>query len=285
MSMRRKFVDLCKQELISNKNSFLLLGDIGVGGFIDEDENLFERVFNMGIAEQALVNFGAGLSSVMPSGNVILHTISPFLLERAFEQIKLCCGYNQIKLILVSANGPFDYEKLGPTHHCPEDVNILSVIPGIKVMMPATIDDLSECFYHALESTDSVYIRMTSRSAELLTVPVIDEAWKKIYLLNGVIHNEEINSAMTAVLCIGESLQYCLANLKKGAYVVYWTLNPRNSVPESLKQFSKIKIFEPYNQPLLAIGLEKLAEVERKNFKVGYKKTIKKNLGWEDFDG
>ena len=67
--MRKKFSELSKQELANNPNSYVLLGDISVGMFMDKDDNLPDRVFNMGIAEQAMVGFAGGLSTA--GGNVI----------------------------------------------------------------------------------------------------------------------------------------------------------------------------------------------------------------------
>ena len=79
--MRKKFSELSKQELANNPNSYVLLGDISVGMFMGKDDNMPERVFNMGIAEQAMVGFGAGLN-LASGGNVIIHTIAAFLVEQ-----------------------------------------------------------------------------------------------------------------------------------------------------------------------------------------------------------
>ena len=38
--MRKKFSELSKQELANNPNSYVLLGDISVGMFMDKDDNL-----------------------------------------------------------------------------------------------------------------------------------------------------------------------------------------------------------------------------------------------------
>jgi hypothetical protein len=281
--MRKKFVELCKDELLKNPNSFVLLGDIGVGGFLDKDDNLFDRVINMGIAEQALVGFGAGLSSSL-GGNVILHTISSFLVERAFEQIKLCCGYNENKLILISANGPFDYEKLGPTHHCPADIDVLSTIPNLELRVPATLNDFCDSFNEAIKSKKSFYIRMTSRIAEIPIKPIDDEGWKKIYLVDGEFHDTHPEQALIVILCIGEALAYCVDRFRFGSYAIYWTANPHSSPPSSILKALAIRVYEPYLRS--TIDLDEVVSIPliRKNFKRENKKIILKNLGWEDFD-
>jgi transketolase len=269
--MRKTFAELSKQELQTNPNSFVLLGDISVGNFLDANDNLPDRVFNMGIAEQAMVGFAAGLSTA--NGNVIVHTIAAFLIERAFEQIKLCCGYNKNKLILISANGPYDYDKLGPTHHCPNDVTLLMTIPGMNIRIPATVEDMRECYQEALAYNDSTYIRCTSRAAKLDVEPVrIDYVWRKLPGRNGT----------RAVVCIGESLTYALQTYKDTP--IYWTVAPRSALPMELDQFEEIVILEPYTNNFIQIPESfHCKSITRRHFSIEHKKIMQKNLGWEDF--
>lgn len=275
--MRKKFVELCKNELKKNQNSYVLLGDIGVGGFVQDDETLPPRVLNMGIAEQALIGFASGLSST--EGNVIVHTISPFLVERAYEQIKLNCGYNAKKLVLVSANGPFDYEKLGPTHHCPADVNLLSLIPNVEIRTPSTVEDFEKCFDEAMESTSSYYIRSTSRSAVTNNLD-IDPSWKKV-----VGAQARAVTATTALLCTGESLKFALEEFgENNNYDIFYTANPKSKPPSEINKYASIITYEPYiTSEFLLDELTWAKNLTSYLFDKSSKKIIKKNLGWEDF--
>jgi len=269
--MRKTFAELSKAELKNNPNSFVLLGDISVGNFLDSDDNLPDRVLNMGIVEQAMIGFGAGLST--GGGNIIVHTIAAFLIERAFEQIKLCCGYNKNKLILVSANGPYDYEKLGPTHHSPGDVSLLMTIPNMNIRVPATIVDMKECYNEALGSDDSTYIRCTSRAVDIQEESfIIDNRWKKI----------ANRSSSRAIVCIGESLAYALS--KYSHEEIYWTVDPKEILPSELEKFEEILILESYTGHYLVVPSElSHKKIIKRCFKPEYKKIIRKNLGWEDF--
>ena len=266
--MRKQFAELSKQEVANNPNSYVLLGDIGIGAFLDKDDNLPARVFNMGIAEQAMIGFAAGLSTA--GGNVIVHTIAAFLVERAFEQIKLCCGYNNAKLILISANGPYDYDKLGPTHHCPSDVSILSTIPQFNIRIPATLEDMKDCYAEALASERGTYIRMTSRDAKVDSYSTVDSKWKKITGNN------------TAVVCIGESLTYQL-NQNDGS-TIYWTTDPSATIPDELSAYDNIVILEPYTVEQIKVPTSiRDKYITRRCFSKEHKKIMKKNMGWEDF--
>ena len=132
--MRKTFTSTASKIIKENKNTALLLGDIGVYGFRDILSAHPERAFNIGILEQSMVSMAAGLASegIIP----IIHTIAPFIVERALEQIKVDFGYQKLPGNFVSVGASFDYAKLGCTHHCPGDVNILSNIPKVNIFIP-----------------------------------------------------------------------------------------------------------------------------------------------------
>ncbi len=273
--MRKKFVELSKKELINNPGSYVLLGDIGVGGFVLQDESLPDRVINMGIAEQSLVGFAAGLAD--KKANIIVHTISPFLVERAYEQIKLNCGYNQKKLILISANGPFDYEKLGPTHHCPADINLLSMIPYLELRTPSTIEEFESSFNDACNSNLSFYIRVTSRYAHSINYTELEDGWK-------LLKNKSNLKVNKAYLTTGESLKYLLDNNLNINADIYFTSNPKSVIPNIINKYSKVYSVEPYLRSEFVRSESVTAQIASILFDNKPKKIIKENLGWEDFD-
>ena len=85
--MRKVFAQELRQNYLINDKNSILLGDISVGLFLDDQDELVPNAYNMGILEQSMISFAAGLST--ESDNVFVHTISPFIVERAYEQIKL----------------------------------------------------------------------------------------------------------------------------------------------------------------------------------------------------
>ena len=132
--MRKAFVQLTRKRLGRPNNLIVLLGDISVAGFFGENGELLPGVHNCGILEQSMLSFGAGASheGLYP----IIQTIIPFLVERAFEQIKLdFCAQNN-KGLLVGVGGGLEYSKLGYTHQTLWDTSILSNLEGIVICTP-----------------------------------------------------------------------------------------------------------------------------------------------------
>lgn len=98
----------------------VLLGDIGVYLFKHIFEEFPTRIYNMGICEQAIISFAAGLSKegLIP----VFYSIAPFVVERAYEQLKIDFGYQKLRGNFISVGASYDYAALGCTHHCPTEI-------------------------------------------------------------------------------------------------------------------------------------------------------------------
>ena len=109
-------------------------GDIGFRIFDDFIDLFPNRFINCGIAEQNMISVAAGLSS---EGKIpIVYTIIPFLLMRAYEQIRVDVGINNQNVILVGVGGGLAYDKLGSTHHACEDLALARTIPNLNTYFP-----------------------------------------------------------------------------------------------------------------------------------------------------
>jgi transketolase len=89
---------------------FLIFGDVGAVLFKKFRADFPRRCFNAGICEQSMVSMAAGMA--MEGFRPVVYTITPFLIERAFEQIKLDVDQMNQPVGLV---GYCDNEA-GPTH-------------------------------------------------------------------------------------------------------------------------------------------------------------------------
>lgn len=159
MNMRQQFIETTEFLVENDKRVVTLLGDIGVFGFRKSMAKYPTRVYNIGILEQATISVAAGLSMM---GMVpVVHTIAPFIVERAYEQLKIDFGYQNINGNFVSVGASYDYAGLGSTHHCPADISLLKNIPNMQVIIPGTAIEFDRLFRDSYCNGKPTYYRLS----------------------------------------------------------------------------------------------------------------------------
>jgi transketolase len=160
--MRQAFRDATVALMDKDERLVVLLGDIGVYAFSEGAKRHPNRLLNFGIMEQSMVGFASGLAS---AGFIpVLHSIAPFLVERALEQIKVDFGYQNLGGNLVSVGGSFDYAALGGTHHSPGDVAALLSVPGVEIFTPGHSDEVRDLVENHYLNDRVTYIRLSESS-------------------------------------------------------------------------------------------------------------------------
>ena len=129
--MRRRFGKLISELAKKDQKIVLLVGDIGYGIFDDFRKQHPKRFFNLGICEQSLLGTAAGMS--LEGLKPWVYTITPFLIERPFEQLKLDIDQQNVNVKLV---GFADYPKLAPTHSETNAEKIMELFKNIKPFFP-----------------------------------------------------------------------------------------------------------------------------------------------------
>ena len=159
----RKTFQVEVSSAIGNEDKYVLfLGDIGVFGFSEIKKTHPKQVFNIGILEQSMISVASGfaLEGKIP----IIHSIAPFLIERALEQIKIDFGYQKLAGNLISVGSSYDYAALGATHHCPGDVSELLSVPGTEILIPGTTQELSTMLRNHLGNSKLTYFRLSENT-------------------------------------------------------------------------------------------------------------------------
>jgi transketolase len=172
--LRRAFVDVASEHLQLDSSSILLLGDIGVHGFSAAKKTHPTRVVNIGILEQSMVSVAAGLA--LGGLRPIVHTIAPFLVERAFEQLKVDFGYQSLAGNFVTVGASYDYSSLGATHHCPADVRLLLSIPNFQIFVPGSSLELQSLYRQASPNDSASYFRLSEVENSVAHVAGIGKA-------------------------------------------------------------------------------------------------------------
>ena len=148
-----------------DENLVVIVGDISHGLLGDFRNSFPSRYFNIGICEPAMVGVAAGMSKI--GLNPVIHTIAPFLIERAYEQIKLDFGYQKISGNFVSVGSAFDYSKLGCSHHSYADVSLISHLPNSQVFLPGSPVEFEVLFKEAYSQEKINYFRLTENSHDV----------------------------------------------------------------------------------------------------------------------
>ena len=155
--MRRSFGKIITELSKVDDNIILLVGDIGYRVFDEFRENFPNRFLNMGICEQSLIGVAAGMA--LEGLKPWVYTITPFLIERPFEQIKLDIDHQNVNVKLV---GYSDYPTLGPTHSAINAKKLMSLFKNIKSYFPEDGIQTEIHIRQAYESDGPAFISLKS---------------------------------------------------------------------------------------------------------------------------
>jgi transketolase len=161
MTMRQTFVDTVTAALDDDPRLAVVTADISAAAFAPARARHPHRVLNVGIREQAMIGVAGGLA--LTGMRPVVHSYTPFVVERPFEQIKLDLGHQDVGAVLVSIGGSYDDPVWGRTHQGPGDVALLDTLPGWTVHVPGHPDEVAALLPAALTGDDRVYLRLSTR--------------------------------------------------------------------------------------------------------------------------
>jgi transketolase len=156
--MRNAFMGAVFEACKSRDDIMILSGDTGAGLFDDFKKQYPDRFLNMGIAEQNMASFAAGLA--MTGKKVIIYNIIPFLLYRCYEQVRNDICYQEVPVVLVGVGSGLTYAPQGMTHYSVEDLGICQTLPNLTVISPGFIEDAEKAATYALNAKEPVYVRI-----------------------------------------------------------------------------------------------------------------------------
>ena len=129
--MRRCFGKVITELAGKDEKIYVLVGDIGYRVFDEFRERFPDRFINMGICEQSMISVSAGMA--IEGLKPWVYTITPFLIERPFEQVKLDIDQQNVDVKLV---GYADYPSLGPTHRELDGKKLMRFFKNITSYFP-----------------------------------------------------------------------------------------------------------------------------------------------------
>jgi transketolase len=126
-----------------DKNLFLLTGDVVQE--MNEFKNLFpDRFYNLGLCEQSMISMAAGMC--IEGARPVVYSITPFLIERPFEQIKVDIDEQNLPVILI---GYADYPTHGPTHRPLNAEGLIGLFKNIVGYFPRNAQETEKMMIEA----------------------------------------------------------------------------------------------------------------------------------------
>ena len=216
-------------------NSALLLVDIGVWAFRDILKEFPERVKNIGIFEDGMISVAAGLSlhGIIPT----VYGITPFIVERALEQIKLDFIYQGIGGNLVTTGAAYDFSTLGYSHFCAEDIRILKALTELEIVAPGSGKEFKSIFNKTKNNGKLTYFRLTDHP----NINEFDVEFGKANIIK--------RGSKATIVVFAEMLDAVIeATRELDVNVVYYTtINPFDAYTlREVENTGKIMIVEPF---------------------------------------
>lgn len=164
--MRQAFVTTATALLDEDPRTAVVLADISGDAFAPAARAHPDRVLNVGIREQLMVGVAGGLA--LTGIRPIVHTYAPFLVERAYEQVKLDLEHQGVGAILATIGASYDGSREGRTHHSPADVALIDTLAGPEgrpwtVYVPGHPDEVGPLLRAAVRHDDPVYLRLSTQ--------------------------------------------------------------------------------------------------------------------------
>jgi transketolase len=171
--MRNAFIHELADLAAEDPRIVLLTGDLGYTAIEPFSERFPDRFYNVGVAEQNMLGIATGLAE---AGFIpFVYSIATFATLRPYEFIRNGPILHQLPVRIVGVGGGLEYGLNGLTHYAVEDIGILRVQPGIRIIAPADPPQARAALSATWELPGPIYYRLGKTQAA--TVPRLDGAF------------------------------------------------------------------------------------------------------------
>ena len=144
----------------------VLSADLGSSCEIKEFRNFYpDRYFSMGIAEQNMVSWAAGLAR--EGFRPFLHTFGVFLYRRVLDQLEMSVAYSNLPVTFV-AFLPGIMTPGGVTHQSINDIATLRAVPNLTIFDMGDATEIESVLKLTHEVNGPVFIRMLRKDVPRL---------------------------------------------------------------------------------------------------------------------
>lgn len=267
--MRKAMIKAVSNMIKKESDTSLFLVDIGVWAFRDILNEYPDRAMNIGIFEDGMVGLAAGMSlgGIIPT----IYGISPFIVNRAMEQLKLDFAYQKLRGNFITTGASYDFSTLGYSHYCPEDMGTISMIPGFEFIAPGTAVEFTKLFEQTRRDAHPTYYRLS----DYVNKTDMDVSFGKATVVK--------TGSKATVVAVSTTLEIVLEACKEEdvSILYYTTLLPFDR--ETLQDHyngGKILLCEPHYEGTLTYEICKAFPNKPVQIAcVGVKKEILRNYG------
>lgn len=268
----------------SDRNTFLLVGDVGYSVVEPFADKYPKQFLNSGIAEQNMTGMAAGLA--LEGHKVITYSIANFNTIRCLEQIRNDICYHDLDVAVVSVGGGFGYGSAGYSHHAVQDIAMLGSLPNMTLLLPADARETEFCMKYIFEHGGPKYLRLGKNGEKKC-----HEEKSTIKNINCLNPKEKANIALISVgTMLTVSLEVRDLLKKKGINIAVYSCpvidkNFNKDVYTKLKKFDYIFTTEEH---ISDFGFGSLVNnaFEGKSIKIksfGVKRDLCKLVGGQNF--
>jgi len=160
-----------------------------------------ERFFNVGVAEQNLIGFAAGLAN---GGKVAFaSTFAMFATGRGWEQIRNTVCYNNLNVKIACSHSGITVGEDGSSHQSLEDIALMTILPNMTVICPCDGPETRKAVTAAYNNKGPVYLRLSRPKFPVITK---EDTPFKIGKANIINEGKDV-SIIACGLMLGKSLE------------------------------------------------------------------------------
>lgn len=146
-----------------------LTGSTTTKTFGQAGEEQKDRLFNVGIAEQNMIDIAAGLAL---AGNIAFTgSFAVFGTGRCYDQIRNTVAYANLDVKIAPTHAGISVGPDGGSHQMLEDISLMRGLPPMKVLVPADYESACAALKLAAKTPGPVYVRMGRAAVPALYAP------------------------------------------------------------------------------------------------------------------
>lgn len=140
-----------------------------------------DRFFNVGIAEQNMIDVAAGLSL---TGNVAFTgSFAVFGTGRAYDQIRNTVCYSRLNVKVCPTHAGISVGPDGGSHQMLEDIALMRALPNMTVLVPADYASARAALKLAATTPGPVYVRMGRAAVPAVYADEVELECGRAYVL------------------------------------------------------------------------------------------------------